>query len=176
MLWLKNNGIAALTLLVAALTLAGCGFRPLYGEQANSPATTQYMAAVEIAPIPERIGQELQNHLRVRLNPRGAPANTRYRLQTRLNEIRTDLAIRDDASATLANLQLIANYTLHDAASNDVLYKGQSRFTASYNLVRSQFANLVAEDDARSRAVEAISDDMRVRLGIYFDRQAKAAN
>ena len=87
-----------------------------------------------------------------------------------------DLAIRDDASATLANLQLIANYTLHDAASNDVLYKGQSRFTASYNLVRSQFANLVAEDDARSRAVEAISDDMRVRLGIYFDRQAKAAN
>ena len=112
MLWRKNKGIAALALLVAALTLAGCGFRPLYGEQANSPATTQYMAAVEIAPIPERIGQELQNHLRVRLNPRGAPANTRYRLQTRLNEIRTDLAIRDDASATLANLQLIANYTL----------------------------------------------------------------
>src|SRR5690606_23818588 len=140
----------------------------------NSPAATQYMAAIEFAPIPERIGQELQNHLRVRLNPRGTPANTKYRLQTRLNEIRTDLAIRDDASATLANLQLIANYTLHDAASNDVLYTGQSRFTASYNLVRSQFANLIAEDDARSRAVEAISDDMRVRLGIYFDRQAKA--
>lgn len=165
-----------MALLVTALTLAGCGFRPLYGERANTPATTQYMAAVEIAPIPERIGQELQNHLRVRLNPRGAPGNTRYRLNTRLNEIRTDLAIRDDASATLANLQLIANYTLHDAVTNEVLYKGQSRATASYNLVRSQFANLVAEDDARSRAVEAISDDMRVRLGIYFDRQAKAAN
>lgn len=174
MLLHKNNGIAALSLFAAALLLTACGFRPLYGERANSPAATQYMAAIEIAPIPERIGQELQNHLRVRLNPRGTPANTRYRLQTRLNEIRTDLAIRDDASATLANLQLIANYTLHDAASNDVLYTGQSRFTASYNLVRSQFANLIAEDDARSRAVEAISDDMRVRLGIYFDRQAKA--
>lgn len=174
MLLHKNKGIAALSLFAAALLLTACGFRPLYGERANSPAATQYMAAIEIAPIPERIGQELQNHLRVRLNPRGTPANTRYRLQTRLNEIRTDLAIRDDASATLANLQLIANYTLHDAASNDVLYTGQSRFTASYNLVRSQFANLIAEDDARSRAVEAISDDMRVRLGIYFDRQAKA--
>lgn len=174
MLLHKNKGIAALSLFAAALLLTACGFRPLYGERANSPAATQYMAAIEIAPIPERIGQELQNHLRVRLNPRGTPANTKYRLQTRLNEIRTDLAIRDDASATLANLQLIANYTLHDAASNDVLYTGQSRFTASYNLVRSQFANLIAEDDARSRAVEAISDDMRVRLGIYFDRQAKA--
>jgi LPS-assembly lipoprotein len=170
----KTKGIAALSLVAAALLLAGCGFRPLYGERANSPAATQYMAAVEIAPIPERIGQELQNHLRVRLNPRGMSANTKYRLQTSLREIRTDLAIRDDASATLANLQLIANYTLHDATSNDVLYKGQSRFTASYNLVRSQFANLVAEDDARSRAVEAISDDMRIRLGIYFDRQAQA--
>lgn len=174
MLLHKNKGIAALSLFAAALLLTACGFRPLYGERANSPAATQYMAAIEIAPIPERIGQELQNHLRVRLNPRGTPANTKYRLQTRLNEIRTDLAIRDDASATLANLQLIANYTLHDAASNDVLYTGQSRFTASYNLVRSQFANLIAEDDARNRAVEAISDDMRVRLGIYFDRQAKA--
>lgn len=174
MLWRKNNGIAALALLAAVLTLAGCGFRPLYGERADSPAATQYMAAVEIAPIPERIGQELQNHLRVRLNPRGVSANTKYRLETRLNEIRTDLAIRDDASATLANLQLIASYTLRAAASNDVLYTGQSRSTASYNLVRSQFANLVAEDDARSRAVEAISDDMRVRLSLYFDRQAKA--
>ena len=174
MLWRKNNGIAALALLAAVLALAGCGFRPLYGERADSPAATQYMAAVEIAPIPERIGQELQNHLRVRLNPRGASANTKYRLETRLNEIRTDLAIRDDASATLANLQLIASYTLRAAASNDVLYTGQSRSTASYNLVRSQFANLVAEDDARSRAVEAISDDMRVRLSLYFDRQAKA--
>src|SRR5690606_31907683 len=130
MLLHKNKGIAALSLFSAALLLTACGFRPIYGERANSPAATQYMAAIKNAPNPERIGQELQNHLRVRLNPRGTPANTKYRLQTRLNEIRTDLAIRDDASATLANLQLIANYTLHDAASNDVLYTGQSRFTA----------------------------------------------
>lgn len=176
MLSCKNNSIAALSLLAAALLLAACGFRPLYGERANSASAVQYMAAIEIAPIPDRIGQELQNQLRVRLNPRGAPADTKYRLLTSLREVRTDLAIRDDASATLANLQLIASYTLRDAATNAVLYNGQSRFTASYNLVRSQFANLVAEDDARSRAVEAISDDMRVRLGIYFDRQAKAAN
>lgn len=176
MLSRKNNGIAAFALLAVALLLSACGFRPLYGERANSASAVQHMAAIEIAPIPERVGQELQNQLRVRLNPRGAPANTRYRLLTRLREVRTDLAIRDDASATLANLQLIANYTLHDAATNNVLYSGQSRFTASYNLVRSQFATLVAEDDARSRAVEAISDDMRVRLGIYFDRQAKPSN
>lgn len=172
----RTNGITALTLLAAAILLSACGFRPLYGERAHSASAVQHMAAIEIAPIPDRVGQELQNQLRIRLNPRGAPANTKYRLLTRLSEVRTDLAIRDDASATLANLQLIANYTLQDAATNAVLYSGQSRFTASYNLVRSQFANLVAEDDARSRAVEAISDDMRIRLGIYFDRQAKAAN
>ncbi|EKE78512.1 MULTISPECIES: LPS assembly lipoprotein LptE [Oceanibaculum] len=176
MLSRRTNGIAALSLLAAALLLTACGFRPLYGERAHSASAVQHMAAIEIVPIPDRVGQELQNQLRVRLNPRGGAATTKYRLATRLNEIRTDLAIRDDASATLANLQLIANYTLQDAATNAVLYSGQSRFTASYNLVRSQFANLVAEDDARNRAVEAISDDMRVRLGIYFDRQAKSAN
>lgn len=156
-----------------AIALAGCGFRPLYGERSGGESAAAQLAAIEIAPIPERSGQKLRNDLRLKLTPNGAPSRPDYILDVRVSELRQDLAIRDDASATLGNLQVRAQYRLRSAADGKVLYQGLARSTASYNIVRSQFAALVAEDDARNRAMEAISEDIRLRLGIYFAKDDK---
>ena len=43
-----------------------------------------------------------------------------------------------------------------------------SRSVTSYDLVDSDFATLSAESDARKRAVRQISEDIKIRLGIYF--------
>lgn len=164
-----RGSVAALALAVPALALGGCGFRPLYGERSSSASTAKQLASINIAPIPERIGQQLRNNLRLRLTPNGAPSRADYILEVGITELREDLAIRDDASATLGNLQVRATYRLRQASDGAMLTQGLSRSAASYNIVRSQFASLVAEDDARNRAVEAISEDIRLRLGLYFD-------
>ena len=59
---------------VAAISLApltGCGWAPLYADRAAGPADTE-LAAIKVAPIPERIGQSLALQLRQWLNPTGA--------------------------------------------------------------------------------------------------------
>ena len=39
----------------------------------------------------------------------------------------------------------------------------------SYNILRSEFASLSAENDARARAVSQISDEIKTQIGIFLD-------
>ena len=47
---------------------------------------------------------------------------------------------------------------------------GRSRRIASYSISSSEFASLQAEADARRRVVTEIAEDIRLRLGLYFQR------
>ena len=73
---------------VALLVVAGCGFRPLYGERADS--VRDRLAAIAINQIrdrvahEDRIGYEVYNQLRDNLNPRGVPATPLYSLAVQL--------------------------------------------------------------------------------------------
>ena len=70
--------------LAIALALPGCGFRPLYGKSsldAQGYSTEARLSAVEIAPIADRLGQQVHNYLRDAMNPTGQPANPAYRLE-----------------------------------------------------------------------------------------------
>ena len=165
---------AALALLLAAVALtSACGFQPLYGRPADdAPSTGDHFAQVRIAPMPDRIGQQMHNLLRDKLNPDGQPGSPAYVLQVSLTESIEELGIRKDETATRANLRLIANFTLFDARTGARLLGGQSRSINSYNILESQFATLFSENDARDRSLRDVSDDIRTRLGVYFARIA----
>ena len=66
----------------ALISLAACGFRPLHAPGAG--AEPEVLAGIEIAHIPDRLGQVVRNHLLDRLTPRGAPAAATYRLAVSL--------------------------------------------------------------------------------------------
>jgi hypothetical protein len=42
---------------------------------------------------------------------------------------------------------------------------------ASYNLTLADYSNLVSEKNARERALKDLAEQVRLRLGNYFDRQ-----
>ena len=166
---LGRRGAVLLLLAGGALLLSGCGFQPLYGrssEAARSPM--EEMAAIRIAPLPDRIGQQMHNLLRDRLNPRGQPAQAAYLLNVTLNESRRELGVRKDETATRANLILRASFVLRSVGSKEVLVRGTSSSINSYNILTNQFTTIVSESDARKRALRELSDDIRVRLGVYF--------
>ena len=162
MSWFRATALAACLAL-----LGGCGFQPLYGQRDRGSVAAE-LAAVKIKLIENRIGQQLHNFLLDRLNPRGKPATAIYDLIIELEESKEDLAIRKDETATRANLTLRAEYELRRVATGEILVEGFSRSVTSYNIVDSDFATLSAESDARKRAVREISEDIKVRLGIYF--------
>lgn len=147
--------------------LAGCGFQPLYGEHTRSIASAE-SAQISVAPIPERVGQIIRNELLDRLNPRGEPQRPKYRLDATVQEQREGLAFQRDQTVTRFNLTVSATYSLSESGSGKVLVRGQARTIASYNVVQSEFANVVAERDAETRAAKEVGEEISLRIGVFL--------
>jgi LPS-assembly lipoprotein len=169
----RHAGWSAI-LLALPLLLSGCGFHPLYGTPENGVGPADRLATVQIAPLPDRIGQQLHNLLRDRLNPGGQPRHADFELRIVLTETRQELSIRKDETATRANLLVAAQFMLHEIATNQVVLRGNAQSTNSYNILTSQFATTSSELNARKRGLREISEDIRTRLGIYFAGLASA--
>ncbi len=168
---LRRAGLAGGALCLA-LAVSACGFQPLYGRNDSGQRTQDLLAQVRIQPLPDRVGQQLHNLLRDRLNPRGQPREPTYNLQIRISETLEDLGIRKDETATRSNLTVFADFVLSETGTGQELFKGRSRSINSYNILDSQFATLFSESDARKRALREISDEIGNRLAVYFARIA----
>ena len=172
MSWSRRG--AVLFLLAA---VSGCGFRPLYGKNSVDPGVAADLSEIKIlnvrAKLPkyDRAAQEMHNLLRERINPDGAPERPRYMLESRLDVTvaRTGLKITEEA--TRARMTARSTFFLREAATKKILYQGTEQSVNSYNVADSQYATLAAENDAVRRAVREISDAIRLRLAIYFERQ-----
>lgn len=151
--------------------LAGCGFRPLYGDFGDGDVGTRFLR-VEIDPAKDREGQILNNELVRLLYGSREPERPIYRLTMKLNQQTTSLVVRKSAFATRAYLDMRISFKLTDIATGAHVHSGNSRATVSYNILDSEFATLLAEKDARERGLRVLSQDMRVRLGTFFDRLA----
>lgn len=163
-----------LALAGLALGLGGCGFRPLYGERSYAPGVQAQFETVYIAPIEDRLGQMVRNHLLDAMNPKGRPRGTAYRLNVALTAVRESLAFREDDVATRVNLRVTANYALRPAHADEVLTHGSTRVIASYNVTRQEYATLVADRDAMERAAREVADEILTRLAVWFDRAGPA--
>ncbi|MDJ0611253.1 MAG: LPS assembly lipoprotein LptE [Kiloniellales bacterium] len=163
----------ALALLVAALlTVSGCGFRPLYAPS-EGPDTVQQtsFAQTRIVPLTGQSGQKLHNLLRDRLNPEGQRVEHLYILRVLLESRVVSLGIREDETATRANLIVTAIYTL-TSREGAVLFEARSESVNSYNILDAFYATSVSEEDALDRGLREVANEIERRLGIYFTRDA----
>ncbi|MGF1631920.1 MAG: LPS assembly lipoprotein LptE [Kiloniellaceae bacterium] len=156
--------------VVPVVGLAACGFQPLYSQRSADADVAANLASVRIDPLRDRVGQQMHNYLRDRLNPDGQPVSPNYRLQVQLRETLTELGVRRDETATRANLRLTAEFTLLNHGGEAALLTGRSSSTTSYDILRNPFATTISEDDARERALREVADDIQTRLALYFSR------
>jgi LPS-assembly lipoprotein len=159
--------------LLIGLLLSGCGFRPLYGNHTIGTASSHFLH-IEINSIKDRDGQQLRNELIRRLYGGNKRLATTYRLNTKLNESISSLAVQKNAFATRGNLIKSAVFSLINTDTGTKQFSGTSRVTVSYNILNSEFASLLSEKNARERAVRELSEDIRVRLGVHFDRVGRS--
>ena len=71
------------------------------------------------------------------------------------------------STSLLVALIITASFTLKDLTDGPG-DSGSAEAISSYNIVDSDYANLIAERDARSRAVQGLSNDIRRQLAIWF--------
>ena len=152
----------------ALLPLAACGFSPLYAEREDGTTVADQLATVSIDPMRDRVGQQMHNLLRDRLNPYGQPASPDYRLLLQITETTRELGVRRDETATRANLRLDARFFLRRTGSGEQVLKGRSTSTTSYDILEEPFATTISERDARERALREVADEIETRLAIFF--------
>src|SRR5271168_4572244 len=100
--------------------LGGCGWEPLYADREAGPADEE-LRAIRVAPIPERIGQQLALALRQSLNTTGEPTPPRFLLKTTLRTVRQDLGVQTQGLGTRGRLDVYANFYLSDSKTNTQL-------------------------------------------------------
>lgn len=160
--------------LAAPLALGGCDLHPLYGNRDKAgDAVFNDFARTKIDTIADRQGQLLRNALLDRLNYSGEPERPTFELKIALSEHQTNILVRSDEIATAANLTSIADYELIDIASKRVLTSGRSTSINRFDILRSPYSTVVSTQDARQRAAQQIAEDIRTRLGIYFNSARK---
>ncbi|MBL6959299.1 MAG: hypothetical protein ISR52_09985, partial [Rhodospirillales bacterium] len=160
----------AIVLSLSLSLVSGCGFRPLHGTQLGATATAE-LAAIEIKPIADRLGQQLHNNLIDMLTPRGHPQEPRYILTVSVTSSVQGLAVRKSALATRANVRLAATFSLRRKGTAEPLMGGTSLIVSSYNVIDSDFASLKAEEGVKKRGVEQLADDIRTKLAVYFSQR-----
>jgi LPS-assembly lipoprotein len=163
-----------LALCAACLTLAGCGWTPLYADRETGPADAE-LQAIKVDPIPERIGQRLALALRESLNPNGAATPQRYRLSILLTTARVDLGIQQTGLGSRGKLDANASITLRDIRTGAPLLSTSSHVSESFDILANNYASIVAEDDARTRAAEELRRDIVTRLTLFLQRRAAEA-
>jgi LPS-assembly lipoprotein len=155
------------------LTLTACGFRPVYGVNRDTPTgVEEKLSRVEIANIPDREGQYLRNALIDRFYRNSRPVDAAYILTVSpVKETITDLDITKTSDTTRTQLRLAINYTLTDKATNQPLFTRQGTSVNSYNVLGSEFATRVTEDNARKNALDDLARQVELQINLYFKRQ-----
>jgi LPS-assembly lipoprotein len=170
MSWYRSTLIVGL--LIAAQSLQACGFQPLYQRDQTGIAVSTAFESIRVRPIADRVGQELRNHLYDALTPKGQPINPAWELDVTLDESIQMISVEQTSFSTRANLELTGLYSLKFIANTEVLgHEGAVTVISSYNIFDSEYATLVAERDARSRAVMILCNDIRRQLAIWFNNQ-----
>lgn len=161
---------------MSSLLLSACGLSPVYGKYANTnmdPSVKSSIDSVYVDTIPNREGQKLRNLLidRLVLSGKNAKAGANYKLQiSAISENIYDIGIAKDDTATRSQIRLSVSMSLVDTRidGGKPLLNRSLWAVTSFNQLASQYTTLVTEDDARTQAIQQLSDQIVTQLELYF--------
>jgi LPS-assembly lipoprotein len=158
----RAPGAAAALLLASGLS--GC-FTPLYGEAAH-PGLVEDMRAIEVAPIPNRIGHYLADNLITDVNGTGQTVlPPKYRLTVTVSLGTQTPTVNSELNvATSATLTADANYSLVKLDGNKEVVKGVALAAAAYDRTTQRYADLRAARDAEIRLARTLSSEISQRV------------
>lgn len=162
-----------IALLAVCLIIAACGFHPVYGvNKYTSTGVEEFFAQTDIGNIPDREGQYLRNALIDRFYRGGRPTNPKYRISlSPVTESVRDLDVTIDSDATRGQLQLRTQMNLINIETQETLLTRNLRSITSFNIIESEYANRVSEQNTRENALDDLARQVEEQLAFYFKRE-----
>jgi len=153
--------ITACALMIAATSLAACGFAPVHSSTLGAGYSS---SNVTIPEIPGRAGHELRKAL-VEEFAAGLPGIENATLTVSLKERLGRLAIRPDEAAARTDLTVTGRYVL-DTGEDAIT--GEAGADTSYNVPLSAFGDIAAQTAATEQVMsllaQRIADDLKLQL------------
>jgi LPS-assembly lipoprotein len=173
----KLSGLGLVLCLTGVTLLAGCaggsGFQPLHATSAvGGSGASEKFAALDIAPIPGRVGQRIRNELIFQATGGGAPLPPEYRLDIAIRESVSSTLVKIDGNASGQVYNLDASYKLVRISDKSVVGEGRSYGRAGFERVTSIFANVRARQNAEDRAAKTVGEELRTRILAHLSRPA----
>lgn len=159
----------AIFLVAAALLLAGCGYRPLYGSSSETAGVAATLSSISIPEAEDRVGQLIRNDLLSSM--RAGEGEEKYTLFLKPVVKRSGVIDKPLPDVTRNAITLAVSYELVDRSSGSVVHSGKTFSNASFDVIRQPFADLQAETNATERAAHEVSTDIRTRLAAHFASQ-----
>lgn len=154
------------------LCIAGCGFRPVYTATTDTGQNIYVrdsLAQIEISTIPDKIGVDLRNNLMDKIYQVGSPANPLYRLDVKVKDLKVvETGIARDATTIREQLKLLVSAKLINIDTGEAIFDRDFSSITNYNILASEYATIIAREDAQNRAVNQIGDDIVTRLTLYL--------
>ncbi|MBK8769997.1 MAG: hypothetical protein IPM06_06160 [Rhizobiales bacterium] len=147
-----------------AIALAGCGYRPLYGNNNGGPGVVQQLAEVSVEEQRTRAGQLVRNDL---ISAFGAGGN-RFLLKMAVVEKTDSLSSVDGTTVDRYRYRLNVSYQLVEAGTGRAVAEGKSFTTSAYDTVQEPVSDLQAASNARERAAHELAQDLRLRISAFF--------
>jgi len=154
-------------LIVIGLSLAGCGYQPLYGTSTSGSRVSGQLSAIAVEPQNTRTGQLIRNEVLASIG-NGSGKFSRYRLAISPSA-NDDNTVKTFGSDVLRkSYQLSVSYTLTDISSSKVVHKGNTFARVSYDKTAAPFSDYQARINAEERAAKEVGNDIRTRLAAFF--------
>lgn len=154
------------------VALSGCaggdGFRPMYAASASGPKLSEKLAAVDVTPIPSRIGQRIRNEIIFQATGGGNAAPPAYRLDVAIKETVAATLVKTTGEAASSIYAIEAAFVLIDVKTKKVLLRGGSHARAGFDRFPSIYSNVRAREDAENRAANVIAEDVKSRIAAFL--------
>ena len=168
MWWSKPLALIALT-----AALAGCGFRPMYKQPVvgGNGDTIDAFSDIMVEQPKDRRDQLLRNNLLDLITPLGSPDRPEYMLSYNIDESVAAVFTTRSEEVTRNNMIVSVRYILFNYQTGTPTYEFSTRTYASYNLTVADYANMISEKNARTRALRDSAEQARILLANFFHQR-----
>ena len=139
---------------LAAATMAGCAFTPVYGPKGEGAAL---LDQISMGQPKDHNAYLLQQRIEERLGQ--APSGA-WLLIPRITTENIGRGYTEDGKITRYNIAGSADYTLQRAGRQEVSKQGKAQHFTSYSATGTTVATLAAERDAYARLMTILADQI----------------
>lgn len=153
-----------LFVMAAALALAACTVRPVYGPAAGGGSVQGELTRIAVDPVSDRVAQQVRNTVIFQMTGGKAISDPIYRMKLTVTYSEVPLGISNIDASPSYSVRVATTYQVTRIDTGAVVTQGTSRASAAYNRSNQAFANTRAQIDAQNRAAETVGNDIAIRV------------